>query len=334
MRSESGAPSAPRDPLVFAVGCPRSGTTLLQRILDNHPALAVANDTHFVPRCLKRWSRAAHADALAGRDVPLTRELVAVVRGYRRFERLGIGDAAVERAAVRSATYAQFVGALYEELAEIRGKRHGGEKTPDYVRNLPLLHALFPASRFVHIVRDGRDVALSLLEWSSPQKGPGKLAYWSVDPLAVAILWWRWQVLSGRDAARDLSLEVYCEIDYDAMVLDPAAHAVELCAFLGLDYEPTMVAYHEGKVRDDAGLNAKDAWLPPTTGLRDWRTQLSRDDQALFELLAGDLRNALGHEPGCADPSSSVLRRAAESRAWFDGELRRKAQKDAREDDD
>jgi hypothetical protein len=69
-----------RNPCVFAVGCPRSGTTLLQRMLDHHPGLGVANDTHFIPHAI---------DDHSGRvDPRLTPELVESVRSYRRFPRL------------------------------------------------------------------------------------------------------------------------------------------------------------------------------------------------------------------------------------------------------
>ena len=159
-------PAAECHPFVFVVGCPRSGTTLLQRMLDHHPQLAVANDTHFIPHAIER----------VGGDpgTELTPDLVEFVRGYRRFSRMGLVDAAVARAASSTGTFAQFTSALYREFALQRGRRHSGEKTPDYVRNLPLLHGMFPWVRTIHIVRDGRDVVLSAVEWAGPDKGPGR----------------------------------------------------------------------------------------------------------------------------------------------------------------
>ena len=69
-----------QNPFVFVVGCPRSGTTLLQRMLDNHPELAVAHDSHFIPLAIKNES--------VGVDPQLTPELVTWVTTYRRFHRL------------------------------------------------------------------------------------------------------------------------------------------------------------------------------------------------------------------------------------------------------
>ncbi len=148
-----------RNPYLFVVGCPRSGTTLLQRVLDAHPDLSVVNEAQFVPRVLTHHG-------LDG-DAPLTQSMVAEVRSYRRFARLDLGENTVARAASASATYSQFVARLYDAVASRQGTPFAGEKTPDYVRFLTLLDRLFPWARFVHLVRDGRDVALSLLEWAA-----------------------------------------------------------------------------------------------------------------------------------------------------------------------
>lgn len=83
-----------QNPYLFVVGCPRSGTTLLQRMLDAHPDLAVANDSHFILETLADF---APLDPLSGIDLDpaLTRDLVEWVRTYRTFGRLGLDDRAV-----------------------------------------------------------------------------------------------------------------------------------------------------------------------------------------------------------------------------------------------
>ena len=76
-----------QNPYVFVVGCPRSGTTLLQRILTHHPLLEVVNDSHFIPRALK-----GERDEL-DHTMPLTAELAERAITYHRFHRLGIDEA-------------------------------------------------------------------------------------------------------------------------------------------------------------------------------------------------------------------------------------------------
>ncbi len=318
------ADSSPVDPRVFVVGCPRSGTTLLQRILDAHADLAVANDTHFVTRSVEKLGLSAQA--LAGDAIPLTDEVLAGVREYHRFPRLGLDEAAVERAAARASTYASFVGALYEELAIAKGKRFGGEKTPDFVRRLPLLHALFPATRTVHIIRDGRDVILSLLQWATPTKGPGRLATWADEPLGTAALWWEWQVQSGRKARARVGDDRCMELRYEALASEPEPEAHRLCAFLGLDYDPRMLAFHEGRRRDDPTLDAKKAWLPPTPGLRNWREQMDEDGLALVETLIGPFLEELGYERSIDAVPGEISARAEACRVAFSQALEERGQ--------
>ncbi len=295
-------------PYLFLVGCPRSGTTLLQRMLDNHPRLAVANDTHFIPRAID------HLPEDAG-DPPLSAELIERVRGYHRFPRLGLDEEAVTRAAGGQRTYSGFVGALYGEFARLHGKALGGEKTPDYVKRLERLHALFPRTRIVHIIRDGREVALSALDWATESKGPGRLPLWREEPVAVCALWWRSQVEPGRAAGSRIGPGAYIEVKYEDLVAEPERELRRLAAFLDLPYSEDMANYHRGKTRSDPGLSAKQAWLPPTAGLRDWRTALERRELALFEALAGDLLVACGYPLGAGEiepQTRELARRCAE----------------------
>lgn len=295
-----------RNPFVFVVGCPRSGTTLLQRMLNNHPLLAVANDTHFIPRALEKGAATEIEPAVRGDDVPLTALLVETVRKYHRFSRLGISDEEFERAAAGADTYRELVGALYTAFGRQHGKLYAGEKTPDFVRNLPLLHGLFPQAKSVHIYRDGRDVALSLLDWAHEKKGPGKLELWREQPLAVCALWWRWQVTSGRQAGAVLGMQRYLEVGYEELVNQSKEQLKRIAAFLGLPDSEEMLAYHQGKARPNSGLDAKKAWLPPTAGLRNWRTTMPSRDVELFEALAGDLLSDLGYERAASTISQEV----------------------------
>ncbi len=300
-------------PYVLAVGCPRSGTTLLQRMLDHHPMLAIANDTHFIAKVIDP----------EGGDVPLSPEIVDRVLAYHRFPRLGLPEDSVRLAAARSETYAQFVGLLYAEFAARRGKPLAGEKTPDYVRYLPLLGRLFPWARFIHLIRDGRDVALSTMQWARPHKGPGRFAMWEEEPVAVCALWWRWQVSAGRSKGLELRSR-YCEVHYEQLVVDPAGTTSRLCGFLDLPFSQEMLAFHVGKTRSDPGLSAKNAWLPPTRGLRDWRTQMIERDVALFEALAGDLLSSFGYERATAGPSRAVASLADRCRRRWDAEIQQR----------
>ncbi len=301
----------PQLPCVFVVGCPRSGTTLLQRILDHHPLLAVGYDTHFIPHAVRRVP--------VGVDPPLTAEMIQKVRGHRRFPRLGLSERAIDRAEHGARTYGEFVSGLYFEFARLQGKPLAGEKSPGYCRHLPRLHGLFPQARSIHLIRDGRDVALSILDWGKGQ--PGRLELWQKEPVGTCALWWNWKVERGiRDGAA-LGPTSYLEVSYEELAAHPETTVRTVTQFLDLPYSPELLLYHEGKTRDRPGISAKAAWLPPTAGLRDWRLQMKEADVELFEALSGDLLSKLGYERFHQRISPPVSQRAARCRDWWEREF-------------
>lgn len=299
-----------KNPYVFVVGCQRSGTTMLQRMLDAHPSLAVAYDSLFIPRVI--------ADVPVGVDPALTAELIEGVRSHRRFARLELPEEAIEASSERAETYGEFVSELYEQYARLRGKALAGEKSPGYCRHIPRLLSLFPWVRFVHLIRDGREVAMSIRDWG---KGAAKLELYEREPIAVGALWWCRDIRMGRQGGATAGPEHYLEVRYDALVDDPGAELGRISEFLDLPFAEEMLAYHEGKQRSKEGLSAKAAWLPPTRGLRDWRKDLSTRDQQLFEAIAGDELEMLGFERLHATIPDEVRETARGCEDWWRSEM-------------
>jgi hypothetical protein len=282
-------------------------------MLDHHPLLAVANEARFMLRLAENGIRDA--------DLPLTDEMKEWVVNHRRFPKLALSEKAVCNAAQGAHTYGEFVSALYAEYGNLHGKVVAGEKTPRYVRYLPLLHAIFPWVKTVHLIRDGRDVALSTLEWArNGDKGPGRFRLWQKAPLAACALWWRWQVSSGWLDGGDLG-SGYHEERYEDLINDPERTLRDITHFLALPFAPEMLTYYQGKVRFDPGLSAKKAWLSPTPGLRDWRTQMSEWDVELFEAIAGELLSTLGYERAFKAISPEVARVAEQYRNLWETEM-------------
>ncbi|TWT66258.1 Sulfotransferase domain protein [Posidoniimonas polymericola] len=292
----TGQSSQELSPAVFVTGCPRSGTTLLQRMLNAHPLLAISNDTHFIPRALEKAGDDVEAAVAKHGDVPLTDELVRHAREYHRIYRLRLTADQFDAAAAVASTYRELVCGLYAAFAENEGKQLAGEKTPDYVRCLPLLHQLFPWCKSIHIVRDGRDTAMSLREWARDERGPARFDLWAENPQAVAALWWRWQVRHAIAAEELLGPERHLTVVYERLITDAESELQRISEFLGLPHSLQMAAFHRGKTRPNANLSAKQAWLPATSGLRDWRNQMSEEQQQLFEALAGDALRGFGYE--------------------------------------
>jgi hypothetical protein len=300
------------NPYVFFVGCTRSGTTLLRRIADAHPELAILPEQQWLPRYWE-WNIGVTDDGM------VTRNLLDMLLADRRFASLELPFEQVADLVQKDPPkpYAQFVTELFDLYGRLKGKRLVGEKTPKYVRYLPTLNELWPGARVVHLIRDGRDVALSLLDWDKSERNVGRFPTWKDDPLATAALYWEWNVRLGREAGAFLGPDRYHELRYEALVTEPEAECVKLCSFLGLPFDPQMLRFHEGRTRENSGLSAKKAWQPITPGLRSWRQQMAPADVARFESVGGQLLDHLGYRDVAAQASGVEMPGAARLRDQF-----------------
>ena len=300
------------NPFLFVIGAPRSGTTLLQRILDAHPLLTIPNDADFI------WRPQGVG---GGRDPEVTPQLVAWVQENRddplHLQRLELTEQEVERAAASSTRWSEFVSAMYDEVARKRGKRYAGQKDPTYAEQVPTLHGLFPNARFLHIIRDGRDVALSMLDWAAKMK-PGQTALWAERPIAYCAVQWRSYVLAAWHDSEALPEGQVMQIWYENLVRDPVEGARSICIFLGLPLEEEkMAAFHVGReVKDREVKDVKLAWAPVKKNVRDWRNTLPQEDIALFEAIAGDALVRLGY-PLVTEQTEELRELADRARRWW-----------------
>jgi hypothetical protein len=108
-------------------------------------------------------------------------------------------------------------------------------------------------------------------------------------------LFWESHVRLGREAGPLLGPKRYLELRYEALVAEPEQSCRTLCEFLGLEYDATMLRFHQGRSKATSARSAKKAWLPVTAGLRSWRDQMPPPDVARFEIVAGPLLDELGY---------------------------------------
>jgi len=297
------------NPVVFIVGCPRSGTTLLRHIVSAHPQIVITPEAHWIPLWFEKRI------GLTPKGL-VTVELISELLAHTKFAlfRLGREELLTLAGSGEPISYASFVTGIFDLYGKKRGKKLVGNKTPDSVRRMDSLHALWPHARFVHLIRDGRDVALSMMNWPKVQhKKPGTFATWKDDPVSTAALWWELNVRRGREAGESLGPELYCEMQYEHLVAHPEQESAALCAFLGLPYDESMLHFHEAFVNTDAHLGARHDWQPITPSLRDWGTQMLAEDIELFEAAVGDLLDELGYarafphpRPGAVEHSTQI----------------------------
>jgi hypothetical protein len=285
----------------------------LERIINAHPLVALTPEIHWITPYLWDRHRLNFNRPLTPRDI---RSLVAHKKRFRQLECTaaqftGLLEDGQATPAVR------FLERLFDLYGELKGKPRVGNKTPTLVRHLATLHGAWPEAKFVHLVRDGRDVCLSVLNWNHADRAVGRYPTWSADAVVTTALWWARKVQLGQQSGRRLGPEHYCELRYEDLIANPGETCSKLCAFLGIAYDPKMLEFHVGRTKDDPGLDAKQAWRPITPGLRDWRTQLPAADCERFEALAGDLLDELGYPRAHPRPGAAAVDRAGHIRQLF-----------------
>ena len=201
---------------VFLVGCPRSGTTLLRRMMDAHAAMAIAPETHFIRRFyLRRTTTGISPTTTTTGDwwTPLRRSPKLVEMGI---------DLDRYRAASRDGprTYGHLLGLLLEQFRTARGCPVVGEKTPNHLLYMQTLQRFFPDARFVHIVRDPRGVVNS---WRDVPWSTGRIS-------GDAEVWRRYLATARRRPP--VGADRLCQVHYERLVAAPEETLRRICQFL------------------------------------------------------------------------------------------------------
>lgn len=244
-------------PPIFVVGSPRSGTTLTRFILDSHPSISCGPETHFLGDLHRladtHWMRAERFD---------------VDREY--WDHL-----------VRD-----FFEALHVDYMRRRGRRRWADKTPGYALHLDYIDRLFPDARFVHVIRDGRDVVASYrYRWGyrAAVKAPGQ---------------WARHVDAGLRFGRGTAADRYHEIRYEELVRNPEQVLRPLFEFLDEPWDAAVLAFNQSSPlvaarREQSGEDS----LIYTSRVGVGDAELDPFLRRIFNARAGRLMRELGYTP-------------------------------------
>ena len=282
------------------VGSPRSGTTLLRLMLDAHSELAIPPETGFL----------TIGEKITGRGDKLRDNFFRSIVDYSHpapswpdFE-ISKESFRVALADITPFNVSDGFRAFYRLYAARHGKQRWGDKTPIYCRHLNAIRKVLPESRFIHIIRDGRDVALSLRRmWFSPG--------WDMETQAS---YWRDCVTAARRAG--VGHDDYLEVRYEDLILNTRETLERACDHVGLNFEEGMMRYyerapqrlkeHKGRFRADGSplLTQEERFkqqqrttepVDPTC-VYAWKTKMDPKERKRFETVAGDLLEELGYE--------------------------------------
>ena len=280
---------------VFVGGVPRSGTTLVSLILNAHPELVCGPEADLL-RCHPCVGRMP-----AGLPRWLWHTAHGWTGGYGHLAELfGISLWQIRQMRLRSASGAEFIDRFFGEYARRHGVTRWAEKSPANVKCLDFVFEHFPAAHFLHVIRDGRDMACSLRQWitrraESGEQGQGtngKRPYTIAEGIE---LWVEW-VRLGRAWANHPN---YIELRYEELVVNPEPVLRSLCDAIDLEWDPALMDYHDRQhaARPELSAPAHAATHRPISpaAVRRWQRDLSREERIIVENIAGPMLRELNY---------------------------------------
>jgi hypothetical protein len=295
------------------VGVARSGTTLLRLMLDAHSQLAITHEAGFIPVASNLTNPLSR---MFYRRLKITVKHGSSLNGLRAAfyqtltEETTWSDFHVDKVAFAEALFqlqpfsiSEGFRTFFRMYAKRFDKPRWGDKTPFYCQYLPVVQNVLPEAHFIHIIRDGRDVAVS---------GRG-LRFTSGDIEGIARDWVNHITLARKDAR---ACHRYLEIRYEDLLLKSTEVLREICEFINLPYESSMARYY---LRANERLNelrtpyrpkgsmvaTRESRLhlhrltsrpPDSSRIGRWKTELTSEELSTFNGVAGNLLKELGYE--------------------------------------
>jgi hypothetical protein len=272
---------------VFIVGCERSGTTMLGAMLGSSPGSLTTPESQFVVQLLPRAP-----EAIGGKDLE---RMVADLCAAWRLSIWGIESlpARLSLALTRPGStysYRQVLDQVLRLYGEDVAKESAGiwiDHTPTHIKFVDRLFKIFPDARFIHLVRDGRAVALSLQQVA-----------WGRRTTYKAAEWWSRRVCMGAAAEVKYGPARVMRVRYEDLVLAPEKTLREACHFTGMEFMDSMI---EGRGFVVPAYTKRQHSLvgsrPDRGRTTEWRTKLTPREIELFEYRCGDVLKYFDYEP-------------------------------------
>lgn len=286
-------------PPIFIIGNPRSGTSLLRLMLTCHRNIVIPPECGFAV-----WLYNAYGDwGSSGSNHELERFLDALM-ACRKIETWNLDKTCLLTFMRQKnpASYAEAVSLVYEyyALSQRSAFKRWGDKNNWYLEHILTIKAIFPNVHFVHIVRDGRDVACSYRKLgNSVVDSP----YAPRLPERVEDIAWQWRnnIERVRSSFASLAWQGVFEVRYEDLVRDPSASLAKLCQQIDEPYDPSMLDYYiinrKRQLEPKEFLQWKARTLEPPTAstVGEYLSQMKKDEILLFEHIAAKQLRQYGY---------------------------------------
>lgn len=266
----------------FIFGSPRSGTSLLSRMIDSHEQLVVPNES-LIFKMFSSFIDCYGDLSLLENQAVLLRDILATrVIGY--WQPKPVFESVLNL--IKRPSFGGVIEALICSRALEKDLKAWGEKSPGHVFYWNEIKREFPEAKVIHIVRDGRDVASSII---NARMGP-KTYY-------AAAQMWRDYLARIETIKQDCAEEQFIEVRYESLLADPKGNLQKICDLLGVTYSDSMLNFFEKDTnyRTDK-TNLENLRKPLMADNQEkWRKNLSAEDLQEFETVAGDFLSRFGY---------------------------------------
>lgn len=271
---------------VFVLGCHRSGTNLLYDMLMSSGGFAkFSADLSVYETLIPRFG---DLSVLSHR-----RKLMEIWLRSKSFRRSGLEAEQVKaKVLTECKSTGDFFRIVMGEIGRAQNATRWAAYGPDNVFYIPEIHRELPEALFVHIIRDGRDVALGL----SKKNWIPSLPWDANRRMLVMGAFWTWMVTKGRENGR-IAASNYTEVHFEDLVLRPQETLSRLGAFLGYEFDYEQI--QQSPVGAVARPNSSHSSASPAAGFspaQRWKQQLKPEEVSAFEGLYGGLLQELGYE--------------------------------------
>jgi LPS sulfotransferase NodH len=293
-------------PPVFIVGCPRSGTSYLYHLFLSAGGFAEFHTQMNVFDVLEP----IYGDL---GSIPNKQRMMKDWLESKAFRVSGLQSAEIEKKVMAECHGAgDFLGIVMDEIARTQGVDRWADSTPTNLPHMLRIKRDFPQAKFIHIIRDPRDLALSLDKkgWSRP------LPWDKRNSLLAAGVYWEWIVRKGRKYGEQMGLD-YMETRYEDLVQSPAAELAKIGKFLDcdLDYE-RIKAQSVGSIKNPLTSFKEDLRQGTFSPVGRWKDKFPAPQLAKFEALIGGYMQELGYM--LSNPSTRGSLRTKTMRATYE----------------
>ena len=297
--SSKAARAALKSDPVYIIGSPRSGTSLLRLMLTCHPAVIIPPEGHFFLWLEERFGGMRFPDAAEH----FIDELILT----KKFETWGVEKKFLQEIfrEYEPKSFRDAVALVYCSYGVIKGRtefQYWGDKNKLWKEKIDRVVKYFPNTKFIHIVRDGRDVACSFKELSAGHMHTFKYGPKLPDNINDIANHWTKNITFINDFLGMRKMDQHITVRYEDLLISPIQTLTEITDFLQLDFSDTMLNYAERNVEEKLEPEETMIWKPMLNKVLDgsnigkFHHALTSEEVAYFEKNSGGFLQYYGYK--------------------------------------